>query len=232
LVALWKSGKRSILVSDTESIDQDTHKLEALEQFILDTNKFSSHCEYLTCLTYSKGDSGTITLFSVGMSSSPNEKVRNIRPFAGMDNVPKAILRGIGSDIPGSQRVIVRLKHDRPRWRMPDFMLKERYRHRRHDSRGEMGDALKDALLGVRRETCHSVSITVPQLLGWLHLKSPILEDVETGEVRQIQYGSETRRTVKWERGPKLAGYGRGNSRAIVLMPARDAWMEERILWR
>lgn len=236
LVALWKSDKRFIRVPKPEPGDsggKESEDLEVLERKVLDSDKYFVSDQYLTCLTYNKGDSGSIALFSVEVSSGSKGELSKIRPVAAMDMVPKVILRRIKSEIPSSQRVVVKLGKGKLRgqlkWTLPESMQIPTY-ETRVGRDGGLRHTLRDGLLAVdTSEEVYSVSTTVPQMLAWLHLGSPVVEDVETEEVRWKKHGKT--RTVKWKKIPLPTFHEGVDPQIVVLMPKQGAWVNESILW-
>jgi hypothetical protein len=239
MLAMWQSEPREILIPSTKEQNLDDQYLEDLERKVLDSSKYFGSNEWLTCLTYNKGDNGTVTLFKVEMSSTSEEKPRTVRPVAVMNRVPKVILKDIQSAVHSSKKVILRFRKDKLKWTIPQSMKEPRYRIS-HGGSGQgdaLGGALQKALVGIKKsKECSSMSTTIPQMLAWLHLGSSFLEEVDSGKVRSERrsgrHGSSIQRTVKWNKGPDQKWHGNANPQIVVLIPNQDGWASERIHWR
>jgi hypothetical protein len=138
-----------------------------LEKQLFDTTKFLGLDRRTTVITYSDGDYGTITLFKAEMCSKDGVRPQKIRPVAGMDSVPKAILRKIQARVDSSKKIILRIGRNELNWTLPRSMDEPFYKIRKNpDSRRGhgLGWRLRQAL-AISRDyrNCDGVSATVPK---------------------------------------------------------------------
>lgn len=236
LLALWRSSSgREILVPEAASASEIPKgtTIDDLERQLFDVGKFyDGSGRHLTALTYGDGDYGTVTLFRVDtFETLPHLVVpRRLRPVAAMDRVPKAIVKKIVGQVKSSEKTTLRMRKGALWWgpRNARAPAVKRLRSRSGRDHGVRG-GLRHALAQIPNvDDSDAVAATVPQILAWLHFRSGVLQEVESGPVR---VGKRRRVQVSWREGPREVRHDASNVKIVVLSPADSKWSKERIVW-
>lgn len=234
LLALWRSSddERRILVPVGASPAETSNGAiaEDLERRLFDVDKFyDGSAQYLTALTYGDGHFGTITLFRVEVHQS---LPRRVQPIAAMEQVPRAIIKKMAGQVKGPEKTTLKLRKGALRWgprgvRVPGVKRLRGTSGRDHGVR----DKLRRALAQIpEADEADGVAATVPQMLAWLHVRTGVLQELQSGPAR---VGRRQRVQVSWRNGPQERRHDSiSKVTIVVLSPKECKWTRERIVWR
>jgi hypothetical protein len=246
LLAIWRSTPRTVLLPEEYGPNVDNRRLDALDKELFDTAKFAQFDTRLTTLTYGDGPYGSITLFRTESSNTrAPHGAQIVRPIAAMEHVPKAILVKMNDNVLPSSKTALRVKKQKVEWLSCEE--KDRPVYAMLENNGEKigqgyGHGLMKSLsIDPSGKSADGILATIQQMLALWHIKSSILCNVKSTNVRIIRDPAaigyvtfapgQVWRGVRILKGPDQMGHETGNPRVVVLHPLSGGWLNEKLFW-
>ncbi|KAH7159321.1 hypothetical protein DER46DRAFT_611516 [Fusarium sp. MPI-SDFR-AT-0072] len=193
----------------------------------------------MTVLTYNDGNYGSISLFQLWREPD------RIRPVAAMDYVPKFVLKTIYSCTDKKSKLELRFRNGAMDWNKRylskndgPFLCPVPNKNRNRNVRcPAIGTTLKSALKQDPLCTAwESFLATIPQMVAALHLRTSLLQNIESTQVQKLVYRDQDikpmpERGVTLLRGPSASGHHGHNVRIAVLSPKVGEWAKEKLAW-
>jgi len=246
----WRCRERKLLAPKHYSWQPGLEaRLKELDEQLFDVKKYNSGtCNYITVMTYTEEDNGSISLFEAWLDFDTLQ-ASSLQMITGMTEVPRSVLRTLRSQV-APNRIDLRFRSPRPnpscrnngQQTLPWLTLVKTRPGIPWQSSGWGWRRALGLIDGEPRDKLEGLTATIPQMMAFLHLKMRFMTKLQSSKIITfydplILDASPPSNVVNVKRGVKLLGAPEGNAhiggdvRVVVFFPRDSAWATENLFW-